>query len=228
MLNEGFTCRYLKHKERLSSNVGQVGSHPPAENGTKFCAQSEIDINHLLVEYGGILPLAWYILKSKLNELFTRYRLCRTSWKSFFQWTKLLPSQFQKTQTPVYFEVGIFHIVLHIKLKTICDETWKIMLLFSSHILLDNFSRHSKEISYDSGFLNLKCIASVRRYFYRIRNMTDSQPNLTQTYPGQNYMQKESPPVWTQEAYRPPRSKHTLCCSGRGVPTLGEGGGYLP
>ena len=29
---------------------------------------------------------------------------------------------------------------------------------------------------------------------------------------------QESPPAWTQEAHRPPRSKYTLCCSGRGVP----------
>ena len=30
---------------------------------------------------------------------------------------------------------------------------------------------------------------------------------------------QESPPAWTQEAHRPPRSKYTLCCSGRGTPS---------
>ena len=38
-----------------------------------------------------------------------------------------------------------------------------------------------------------------------------------------DYMRQESPPAWTQEAYRPPRSKYTLCCScwGGGVPWAG-------
>ena len=31
-------------------------------------------------------------------------------------------------------------------------------------------------------------------------------------------LKQESPPAWTQEAYRPPRSKYTLCCSSRGYP----------
>ena len=60
---------------------------------------------------------------------------------------------------------------------------------------------------------------------------------------------QDSPPVWTQEAYCPPRSKYSLCCSisrrvgylpwtgvpklDWGVPTLDRGvstlnGGYLP
>ena len=61
---------------------------------------------------------------------------------------------------------------------------------------------------------------------------------------------QESPPAWTQEAYRPPRSKYLLCCSDSwgylpwlggggdtyaewGLPTLAGGylpwiGGYLP
>ena len=43
--------------------------------------------------------------------------------------------------------------------------------------------------------------------------------------------QQESPPAWTQEAYRPPRNKYTLCCSclgGGGVPRVGTPllGGY--
>ena len=54
----------------------------------------------------------------------------------------------------------------------------------------------------------------------------------------ENSFEQEGPPAWTQEAYRPPRSKHTLCCLGgggggtyprQGVPTLGRGVGvYLP
>ena len=39
-----------------------------------------------------------------------------------------------------------------------------------------------------------------------------------------NKGKQESPPAWTQEAYRPPCSK---CSEGGGVPTL-DGGGYLP
>ena len=35
---------------------------------------------------------------------------------------------------------------------------------------------------------------------------------------------KQESPAWTQEAYRSPRSKYTLCCSGRGYPTAREGG----
>ena len=31
-------------------------------------------------------------------------------------------------------------------------------------------------------------------------------------------LEQESPPAWTQEAYRLPRSKYTLCCSARGYP----------
>ena len=52
------------------------------------------------------------------------------------------------------------------------------------------------------------------------------------------YVQQESPPAWTQEAYRPLRSKCSLCCWGRGVPhpvmvgggvTLSShGGGRVP
>ena len=48
-----------------------------------------------------------------------------------------------------------------------------------------------------------------------------------------NKFQQESPPAWTQEAYRPPRSKYTVCCSdgGGGYPLLGGlvplPGGYL-
>ena len=45
--------------------------------------------------------------------------------------------------------------------------------------------------------------------------------------------EQESPPAWTQEAYRPPRSKYTLCCSDWGylLPPLSRsqvrmGGGY--
>ena len=53
--------------------------------------------------------------------------------------------------------------------------------------------------------------------------------------------QQDSPPAWTQEAYRPPRGKHMLCYPRwGGVPTLvggtypggggtySGGGGYLP
>ena len=46
--------------------------------------------------------------------------------------------------------------------------------------------------------------------------------------------QQESPPARMQEAYRPPRSKYRLCCSGRGYPPsrdltwTGGAGGYLP
>ena len=48
--------------------------------------------------------------------------------------------------------------------------------------------------------------------------------------------QQDSPPAWTQEAYRPQRGKHTLCYPRwgggvptlvGGVPTLGGGGTYL-
>ena len=35
---------------------------------------------------------------------------------------------------------------------------------------------------------------------------------------------QESPPEWTQEAYRPPRSKYSLCCC---LPGKGGGGVYL-
>ena len=41
-------------------------------------------------------------------------------------------------------------------------------------------------------------------------------------------LKQESPPAWTQEAYRPPRGKHTLCCSGGGRGGTYSGGGYLP
>ena len=34
---------------------------------------------------------------------------------------------------------------------------------------------------------------------------------------------QESPPAWTQEAYRPPRSKYTLCCSSWGYLHLNQG-----
>ena len=37
--------------------------------------------------------------------------------------------------------------------------------------------------------------------------------------------EQESPPAWTQEAYRPPRSKYTLCCSCWGVPRVGTPAG---
>ena len=33
-----------------------------------------------------------------------------------------------------------------------------------------------------------------------------------------NMGQQESPPAWTQEAYRPPRSKYTPCCFSWGYP----------
>ena len=43
---------------------------------------------------------------------------------------------------------------------------------------------------------------------------------------------QESPPAWTQEAYRPPRSKYTLCCCSWGVPPSWPGtwieGGFPP
>ena len=41
------------------------------------------------------------------------------------------------------------------------------------------------------------------------------------------HRKQESPPAWTQEAYRPPRSKCSLCCSvggGGGDPSRGQGG----
>ena len=51
-------------------------------------------------------------------------------------------------------------------------------------------------------------------------------------------IEKESPPAWTQEAYRPRRIKYSICCpipggGGAGVPTMARGvptlvGGYLP
>ena len=42
------------------------------------------------------------------------------------------------------------------------------------------------------------------------------------------FLKQESPPTWTQEAYRPQRNKYSVCCPilGRGVPNLA--GGYLP
>ena len=41
---------------------------------------------------------------------------------------------------------------------------------------------------------------------------------------------QESPPAWTQEAYRPPRSKHMLCLltGGRGVPPSSPNRGGVP
>ena len=33
-----------------------------------------------------------------------------------------------------------------------------------------------------------------------------------------HFHEQESPPAWTQEAYRPPCSKYTLCWSGGGTP----------
>ena len=42
---------------------------------------------------------------------------------------------------------------------------------------------------------------------------------------------QESPPAWTQAAYRPPRSMCTLCCSNRGYPPVqvqGQDGGGTP
>ena len=44
-----------------------------------------------------------------------------------------------------------------------------------------------------------------------------------------NPIKQENPPAWTQEAYRPPRSKYTLCCSGgRGTPPPVSWMGYPP
>ena len=50
-----------------------------------------------------------------------------------------------------------------------------------------------------------------------------------------NIVWQESPPAWKQEAYRLPRSKYMLCCSGRGTPlppswdlTWIWGGGFTP
>ena len=47
----------------------------------------------------------------------------------------------------------------------------------------------------------------------------------------QDFLQQESPPAWTQEAYHPPRNKYTLCCSTWGYRILHAGtwpglGGY--
>ena len=39
---------------------------------------------------------------------------------------------------------------------------------------------------------------------------------------------QESPPAWTQEAYRPPCSKYTLCCSSWGYPLPRFGWGVVP
>ena len=48
--------------------------------------------------------------------------------------------------------------------------------------------------------------------------------------PGKNTDKQESPPAWTQEAYRPPCSEYSFCCPTRGgvrVPPQG-GSGYPP
>ena len=43
-----------------------------------------------------------------------------------------------------------------------------------------------------------------------------------------NLIHIQSPPAWTQDSHRPPRSKYTLCCSGgEGVPPV-RGGYPLP
>ena len=47
----------------------------------------------------------------------------------------------------------------------------------------------------------------------------------------ENTEQNKVPPAWTQEAYRPPRSKYSLCCSvlgGGGRPQSWLGGGGTP
>ena len=62
--------------------------------------------------------------------------------------------------------------------------------------------------------------------------MPNQMPWLSsvRTWPAEIYYKQESPPAWTQEAYRPPRSKCSLCCSVGGVPhpDLARGGGGVP
>ena len=53
-----------------------------------------------------------------------------------------------------------------------------------------------------------------------INQLTLNEPSISRRIkiPLVNCIQQESHPAWTQEAYRPRRSKYTLCCSSRGYP----------
>ena len=73
---------------------------------------------------------------------------------------------------------------------------------------------------------NIWCVKLVK--LVKLKLVMFDFGNRKSSYSKFNFKQ-DSPPAWTQEACRPPRSKYSICCPipGRGTPSW-PGGGSIP
>ena len=116
------------------------------------------------------------------------------------------------------------------KKKTRVEIFLKPWLTFTrvSQIYHWNESCWNTRINIQVAILRVGLFSNVSNFFIVFANKTKNLVNPTLIW------WQESPSAWTQEAYRPPRSKYSLCCSvwregrgtypGWGVPALDGGG----
>ena len=82
--------------------------------------------------------------------------------------------------------------------------------------------------------LSVQQFKSILLRFSWEENEQQERTSLGPGFPWCSYLysSQKSPPAWTQEAYRPLRSKYSLCCpisGGKGTPVLTGGrGGWYP
>ena len=106
---------------------------------------------------------------------------------------------------------------------------WSLFLVSKASLALIVLESRTQEVFLLDDFSVHKCNVIIqchgRHWFKRSVVKTFSFYWLCSVSRFGNVVEQESPPVWTQEAYRPRRIKYSICCSVPGVGGIPCGGG---